>query len=287
MKKIFSFLIAITLMSVGFSACSKNPQYSFTPPENAKDDEIAVVSFNCAAPWGNAFKGTSSSSRVKRFAAYMNAVSPDSIGTQEMNSAWMERLRELMPEYDSYGVKRGGDDSEKKSEMNTVFWKKEKFTCLDKGTFWLSETPQKESRYADAGCHRICTFVVLEDKSTKKQYVHMNTHLDNAGEQARTFGAEVLVQKTQELKNDYPQAVIVLSGDFNDYLDGPACRIISKELTAKPAQSNTYHDWGKITQGEPIDFIFTNAEASPCVLLNDESAGYISDHYGIYQRVRL
>lgn len=85
--------------------------------------------------------------RCARFAAYMNQCKPDLIGTQEMNIYWYKALQTTLPDYDAYGVQRGGDATDWNSEMNPVFWNKTKYTALEKNTFWLSETPNKASRY--------------------------------------------------------------------------------------------------------------------------------------------
>lgn len=287
MKKLLSVLLSAVLIISVFSGCSQLVQSTFCLEQEELDADVRIVSFNVAAPWGNAIKKTGSNARVQRFAIYMNAVHADSIGTQEMNSVWMEKLTELMPEYDSYGVQRGGDDSEEKSEMNTIFWLKDKYDCVDKNTFWLSETPDTESRYEGAGCHRVCSYVVLENKSTGDRYIHLNTHLDNASDEARVFGAGVILEKIDELKQTYNDIPIVLSGDFNDYLDGPAAKQLAAVFNAEDSDKNTYHDWGNITDGKPIDFIFTSGEIISYEILNNTDNGYISDHYGIYQAIQF
>lgn len=285
-KKIISVLLSASIIAAVFAGCSKVEDFTFCPA-NEKEGDVAVVSFNVAAPWGSLLKNTSTGARVKRFAVYMNAVKPDSIGTQEMNSDWMKKLAELMPDYDSYGVVRGGDDSEKKSEMNSVFWLKDKYDCIAQNTFWLSETPEKESKFEGAGCYRVCSYVVLQSKETDLKYIHMNTHLDNASDEARVFGANVLLSKIDELKAQYPNTPIVLSGDFNDYISGQASGVLADELNVQSADTNTYHDWGKITEGEPIDFIFTTGTISDYQILNDTTNGLVSDHYGIYQTIKF
>ncbi len=274
-----------------FAGCSKAEFSPLNTPENGC---IRVVSFNCAAPWGSITNGTLSSSRVKKFAAYMNSAAPDSIGTQEMNQKWLDRLSELMSEYDSYGVIRGGDENENKSEMNAVFWLKSKYAADDKGTFWLSETPETESKYNGAGCYRICSWVLLRNLATGERYIHMNTHLDNASEEAANYGAEVIVRKIGELTEQYG-VPIVLTGDFNETEEMSACKTVSEKLqnarqAAQITESKlTYHDWGNIDSGEPIDFIFTDKSSTvfQYKTLDDTSNGYVSDHFGIMADIKF
>lgn len=282
MKKLGALLAFVLLITSVFAGCSKTAQYTVNTDVNK--GETAVVSFNVAAPWGSLTNNTLSSSRVKRFALYMNALKPDIIGTQEMNSAWLEKLGELMSDYDSYGVARGGDENEKKSELNAVFWLKGKYECVDKGTFWLSETPDTESKYQGAGCNRICTYVMLHNINEDKYILHLNTHLDNASDEARLFGAQVIADKISEYRetssvSDYE---IVITGDFNDYIESSACQFFADTYNVAKAQGNTYHEWGNISDGEPIDFVFSTLQVKSTQKLDDISNGYVSDHYGVY-----
>jgi endonuclease/exonuclease/phosphatase family metal-dependent hydrolase len=293
MKKIFCAILSALLIVSTFAGCSNTTQFTFCP--NVEAGDISIVSFNCAAPWGNLLDGTSSNARVKRFAVYMNAVKPDSIGTQEMNSTWMEKLTDLMSDYESYGVQRGGDSNEKSSEMNSIFWLKDKYECIAKDTFWLSETPDVESKYEGAGCYRICSYVMLKNVETGQTYLHMNTHLDNSSDEARVFGAQVIKDKIQEIKETYSdiEFSVVLTGDFNDIESSNPCQTISEVLTscstvAPENKHTTYTDWGNIEdEGEPIDFVFTDASPVGYMILDDTTNGYVSDHYGIYATIKL
>lgn len=289
MKKLFCLFLSALLMVSAFAGCSRVSDFTFCPDNDETGADVRIVSFNVAAPWGNVLKGTSGSARVKRFAAYMNAVKPDSIGTQEMNSEWMEKLKELLTEYDSYGVQRGGDDNEKKSEMNSIFWLKDKYNCIDSGTFWLSDTPDVESKYEGAGCYRICSYVLLENRETGECYYHFNTHLDNASDEARVFGAQVINDKVFEKRITSSRLIqgVVLTGDFNDYLDGPASSQLAEKFNVQDADRNTYHDWGNITEGKPIDFIFTTGDIVSYSILDDTQNGLVSDHYGVYETIKF
>ncbi|MCH5317638.1 MAG: endonuclease/exonuclease/phosphatase family protein [Eubacterium sp.] len=294
MKKSFSIIFSVILIICLFSGCSK---VEYTEFEHAEHSYIRVVSYNCAAPWGNILQGTGSGTRVKKFAAYMTAVHPDSIGTQEMNQKWLDALfedKEIRMNYSSYGQTRGGDENENKSEMNAIFWLHDKYTAEAKGTFWLSETPDTMSKYEGAGCYRICTWVVLCNKATGKKYIHMNTHLDNASEEAANYGAQVISAKMDELSAMY-DAPVVLTGDFNETQGMIAYNTIAEKLSdtqiiaETTEKKTTYQAWGDVDSGEPIDFIFVpdNSSVSQYKVLDDLSNGYVSDHYGIIADFKL
>ncbi|MCD7871939.1 MAG: endonuclease/exonuclease/phosphatase family protein [Clostridiales bacterium] len=291
MRKIFALAVSVIFILSLLSGCAKTEYAAVVKKDSSA---VSAVTFNCAAPWGNAFKGTSSSARVKKFAAYMNAVKPDIIGTQEMNSKWLDKLGSLMNDYDSYGVKRGGDDNENKSEMNAVFWLKDKYEAIEKGTFWLSETPDEESRYDGAGCNRVCTWVILKNKESGKQFLHMNTHLDNASEEAADFGAGIIMQRMQDISLKYNVASVVLTGDFNETPGMEAYNTAATYLKDSMSgfeqnEKGTYQDWGNQQNEQPIDFIFVSksTEILTYEVLDNLSNGYISDHFGVYSEMIL
>lgn len=113
---------------------------------------------------------------------------PDSFGVQEAHIDWINALTEGLPEYDYVGV--GRNDGKEDGEFAAVFYLKDKFTASDSGSFWLSETPDKPSLGWDGACIRIATYVRLTEKSTGREYVHFNTHLDHVGREAQVNGAK-------------------------------------------------------------------------------------------------
>ena len=288
------FVIAV-IPSVLFATGFKPVESAICPA--TEECEISVISFNVASAFGTKLEDTDSMDRCKRFEEYIEAYSPDFIGTQEMNSYWFDELSNTLEEYNSYGVKRGGDSEERNSEMNPIFFKKS-FEVVEKNTIWLSETPDIESKYtytdengeeAEAGCNRICTYAVLTNAGST--YILMNTHLDNASEQAREFGAGVILDEIDKLQETHQNAKLVLTGDFNETSDAEAYKLLTSELndtTDDSKQMATYQAWGYINTGDkPIDFIFTNGKSQNYYVLNRLDNGYISDHYGIYSEINF
>ncbi len=301
-KKTLSSVITAVLITVLLTGeiVHTHPQY-IRMIEKA-DNTLRIVSFNVASPWGSSIDGTDSGERARRFADYMKAASPDIIGTQELNSDWLKKLGKLLPEYESYAVKRGGDSDENTSEMNGIFWKKDVFTAMETNTFWLSQTPKKESRFSftdkngnteEAGCNRICSYAILMDKQ-KNLYAVLNTHLDNSSETARKYGVVLILQAVDYIKAHHgDETKIILTGDFNQTSDSEVYKAITKKLTDSQLTNNeikaTYQEWGyRETGALPIDFIFVSksTKTTSCGYLDDLSEGYISDHYGIYSDIK-
>lgn len=90
-------------------------------------------------------------------------------GTQEGFRNQLDDIRKGLPEFQYYGA--GRDDGKEKGEHSAIFFRKERFTLLSKGDFWLSQTPDQPSFGWDATCcHRICSWVHLNDKKTGKNF---------------------------------------------------------------------------------------------------------------------
>ena len=271
--------------------------------------KISVISFNTASPWGSEENGTSSQTRIKKFIKYMSEENADLIGTQELNFFWMDEINQKLPDYSSYGVTRGGDDSKWTSEMNGVFFKKDRFEKIAQKTFWLSKTPNEESRFVDvdengteqrANCYRICSYVILKDKSGEL-LAFLNTHLDHVCESAMVWGAKLILSEIEEIKAEYGDINIVLSGDFNQNNDSETYKILSSKLndsTDKSLLQATYQNWGKdyktnngwgadCSDNKPIDFIFTNGKPVSYRVLDKTDNGYISDHFGIRSEIEF
>lgn len=293
MKKIIAVILIVAVLITGFLvfAFGGNVQVK-SADERIKDNEnLVVASYNTAAPWGNVLEGTHSAKRVKLFAQQINDRLPDVLGVQEINSTWVEKMEDFLPQYDYYGVKRGGDANENQSEMNGIFYLKDKFELLDCGTFWISDTPEVESKYKDAGCYRICSYVILKNKTTEKVFAHFNTHFDNTSMAAQELGGKLVGERSKEITAKYGNIPVVITGDFNQYSDAPGCVALEENgyKNANKTVENgdnmvTYNDWSKETVGRPIDFIFANDNfviKNYMVVTETGAKTNVSDHYMI------
>ncbi len=278
-----------------FSVFPMNPKVEIASADGRVSDNstVVVASYNTAAPWGNLIQGTHSTRRAALFAKQVNELLPDVIGVQEINSKWVEKMEKYLPQYTYYGVERGGDENDNKSEMNGIFYLKDKYSLEDSGTFWLSETPKVASKYKDAGCNRIASYVILKNKSTGELLAHYNTHLDNASKQAQDYGIVLIMGEIQKMNAKYGEIFTIVTGDFNQYeYDLAVNTVCNYGFYNANGDDNqiTYHDWGKREDGEgPIDFILTNNKNIQNYTVHNEKIdrSYVSDHYMISVEIKL
>ncbi len=133
----------------------------------------------------------------------------DIIGIQE---GLNEQLNDLskMEEYLFLGV--GRIDGKTKGEYSAIFYKKERFKLLNKGNFWLSETPEFPSFGWGANYQRICSWGEFEDKNSGKTFFVFNVHFDHQSVEARRQSANLMVKKIKEIAGEN---TVICTGDFN------------------------------------------------------------------------
>ena len=220
---------------------------------------------------------------------------PDSFGVQEAHFGWRAALCFLLPEYGSVGVQR--DDGKFKGESSAIYYLREKYLVTDSGNFWISETPDEPSKGWDAGCYRICTWAVLRDRETGFEYAHINTHLDNAGVEARKNGVRMILEKAKEFTD--AGTPVVCTGDFNiDEGSGLYTQLVSgvlsdtKRLAPDTMSGNTYHgfDAYPVNSDPPIDYVLCSNAFTPLSykIVTDDYGGRLpSDHFPVYSDMKM
>jgi endonuclease/exonuclease/phosphatase family metal-dependent hydrolase len=174
---------------------SKN-QKEILVNETYNTDEIKIMSYNirCHAPDDMGEKNWFN--RAHLVADTIEKAQPGIIGFQEVNSWQYEYLCESMPDFDSIITFR--DNIPIYSEGCPVFYRTDLYTLVDKGSFWLSETPDEMSKDWGAACYRICSYVKLKDNATNNEFLVFNAHLDHISDEARINGINVVLDKIKE-----------------------------------------------------------------------------------------
>lgn len=214
---------------------------------------------------------------------------PDSVGVQECEALWFYHMKAYLPQYGIVGVGRlTGTQGGISGEMSAILYRKDKYKVVDSDTFWLSETPDKVSKGWDGQKNRICTWVILENIETGKQYAHLNAHLDHQGELARINGLKLVLEKANSF--DMP---VVITGDFNFEKGTELYSEFAKagfsdtqDMAVDTMSGKTYHAYNGGEDGLPIDFVMVNnkiTDVKTYKIIRDTVDGeYISDHYPIY-----
>ena len=134
----------------------------------------------------------------------------DIVGTQEGLADQITDLAQ-MEEFDHVGV--GRDDGRNAGEHSAIFFRKNRFTLLSKGDFWLSETPDHPSYGWDATCcRRLVSWARLRDRVSSRVIFVFSVHFDHEGQVARRASAELVLRKIAEIARGEPAICL---GDFN------------------------------------------------------------------------
>ena len=133
---------------------------------------------------------------------------PSVIGFQEVTKWHYSYLCDTLALYDSVITYR---DDAFNSEGCPIFYRSDIYTLIDKGSFWLSETPDVMSKSWGAQYNRVCSYVILKDNATETEFVVFNTHLSHVSDEARINGIQVVLDKIKE----FGSLPAVLMGDLN------------------------------------------------------------------------
>ncbi|MDT0295348.1 endonuclease/exonuclease/phosphatase family protein [Mesonia ostreae] len=286
-RAIFCFVLGCCMM---LSSC--NTLQSL--PNSKKELDLQVMSYNIR--FAEEEKGEISwSNRKDLLLTQLKEVPVDIYLLQEPLDKQIEDIKEALTNYNFVGHRR--IENVKWGGYNAIFYKKDKFKLLESNTFWLSETPEVESKGWDAFQVTIATYALLKDIDTGKKFFILNTHLDRVGETAKIESLKLIKKKIDEINNK--KLSVIIGGDFN-----------SKETTAPIAYFDKYFkDSKKVSHQEAlgpkgtfnyfnsrashryrIDYIYVSQEIevkSYEVLDYKYEDRYPSDHYPVYVEMTI
>ncbi|MFR1517286.1 MAG: endonuclease/exonuclease/phosphatase family protein [Clostridia bacterium] len=288
----------------------KTPKPTVKPPQTAKATATAkptprpepevkgllkVISFNIQ----NRNAAIAWTERAKMLKYYVDRYQPDVMGMQEvtMGGEWNLYLPRVFDSdrYAAVGEARTNVPA-LGLEANLVYYRKDKYNLLDSGTFWLNETGNKGETGWNAAYPRTCTYVLLQQKSTKDTVLFMNTHLDNKSNEAKEKGFDLVIRKSLALGADrFP---LVITGDMNTH-EKQKNKLYQKFVSYEnigdvkylSADSDTGRSYIPHTHDYPIDHIFVsknNTKPLQYRVIDEAVNGkYFSDHFGIYAEIMI
>ena len=250
--------------------------------------ELKVISFNIR--FCDDKDGHTIPERAPRLASLTEPYDADVIGFQEYTPAWEEEIEHFFGEkYEIFNKYR----AESNHEGGPILWKKDRFDCLTRGWFWLSDTPEVESRGWDElyNCYRICLYAVLRDKRSGKCFTVMNTHF-GFGDRGQTASAELIAAYAKRI-SAYPTFI---TGDFNmtpaspGYEEMTSHFIDANAVTAKDFR-DTYHAYDPTKERDQhIDYCFVTPAIAPLsheIIDGRVEGKYPSDHFGLFFRLGI
>jgi len=212
----------------------------------------------------------------------IRACDPDLLGLQECrDDAQAEFIRKNLPDYEFYGVPRGGG-SVTALEMAPILFKRSAFRLVDKGCFWLSDTPHVPASVSwGATFPRTATWAQLVHLASGRQLTFLNTHFDYTLS-ALENSAKVIQDWVKKEAGMHP---ILVTGDFNTDKKSSAYQLLTTGASLfdiHPRDEGTFHGFGQAD--DPIDWMLaSDSFRAVSAQIDSFHAGnlYPSDHYPV------
>lgn len=251
--------------------------------------ELSVISFNircCSDANGNSIP-----ERAPRLHTVTSKYDADVIGFQEYRPEWESHIEKYYS--DQYDMFHKYRSQEIDVESSPILWKRDKFDCVNSGYFWLSDTPEVESRGWDEkyNCFRMCVYVILKDKATGERFTMMNTHF-GFGDKGQVSSAKLIYDYYQKIST-HPTVIV---GDFNMTPDSAGYAVMTERFTDVNAVTardfkTTYHAYQpELVTDQHIDYCFIDKSITPLSqkIIDDLADGkFPSDHYGLYIKLKF
>ena len=134
--------------------------------------------------------------------------------------------------WDYVGV--GRDDGRTGGEFVPIIFQPAVWSLEASRTLWLSLTPDRPSKDWGSGSRRVLTAAWFKHQVYERKMLVLNTHLDNASEEARYESASLIVRWIKEwtsTRSGHETLPVILAGDFNSEVDGEAYRLLTSEMS--------------------------------------------------------
>jgi endonuclease/exonuclease/phosphatase family metal-dependent hydrolase len=176
----------------------------------ARGDELHVMSFNLR--FASDARPHSWAQRRPVMAELLRREQPTLMGTQEGLYGQLQDIADDLPDYyDWIGEGRWGGS---RDEFMAIFFDTRRLEPVAYDHFWLSDTPDVvASNTWGNDSVRMVTWVRFHDRRTGKEFVALDTHLDDESEYSRERAAALIRDRVRAISAELP---VILIGDFND-----------------------------------------------------------------------
>jgi endonuclease/exonuclease/phosphatase family metal-dependent hydrolase len=269
------------------------------PPRPAAASPLRVMTFNIRydtpSDSGNAWPY-----RRDWVAGLIRYHAPDAIGVQEALVHMLTDLDARLPEFARVGVGRA--DGRARGEFSAILYRRDRLQLIDSGTFWLSPTPEVPgSKGWDTAIERIATWARFRDRRTGCRHLHLNTHFDHVGEEARRESARLIRRRLATLADGLP---VIVTGDLNAVPTSVPYRILTADAIGgalSPLRdafsasrdghygpTSTWTAFRAIEPGRRIDYVLVSPEVrvlTHAILPDSWDNRFPSDHLPVIAAV--
>lgn len=260
--------------------------------------------------------------RGEMFIDLLNQVQPDTMGLNEVTSAWKDYIQNNVITYTYDGAatyalaglksNTGKELMSGSNEYSPILYRSDKYKIVEEGGNWFSTTPDAPSKYGDildengnvmySGMqyNRVFSYAVFKDIITDElAYIHIQAHFDHrSSDYINVLCSKQIKEKADALAANY-NCPVVIAGDLNAketaesyrYLaDGNNGYVNVKYMSDKYSESASCPGYGaeyNPLAEDVIDHIFVS-NGNVGVYKHDIIENpYISDHSCVYGKLSL
>jgi endonuclease/exonuclease/phosphatase family metal-dependent hydrolase len=216
--------------------------------------------------------------RLGYFADIFARHDPDLIGIQELTpiNGEVDAVLAQAPGHEAvfYAPAEGGlpyPDA-------TIFFRKERFSLVERGEYWLSPTPDEPSStgFSSPQLPRLLVWAVLRDRADGRELYFASTHFDN-NSPSQELSAPLVLERTAPFVDQGP---VIVVGDFNSQPTDVAYATLTTDQSHGFAFENVFDlaaEWRVENNLEPAPDYDLDARIDHLFVVGDPSSWAVSE----------
>jgi endonuclease/exonuclease/phosphatase family metal-dependent hydrolase len=199
-----------------------------------------------------------------------------------------------------------GNEADEWHSINAIFYRHDLLSLISTKTFWFNEHRIKAGPAWGAKHSCACTWVHLENITTKQPFIVFNCHLDYPSQNARHHSIPVLLSEINQNSNINQ---VIVTGDFNNWPEEVEGTTPIEELirlgqkaseieqmkqagfidTHQHGETPTFNGYRSAGYGPKIDFVWIASNSVYRIQgetkvddYHDQKGFFPSDHFPVY-----